>query len=268
MNNILSRFKCLFVSLFCNQLVGHFISFLPSFRYRSLTIPTSLNSLTYKQYSQLFFRVYERAEHDLLDLFLPKVIDFELLVVEIGASVGVGTALVLQKLRTPFSSNIIVIEANPYLRSDFNKLLQINGLSLDPSCYFANALSYSDAPVRLSANSSSLSSRLVSDISSDSSFHVPSIQLESIPAIINSESPIVLIIDCEGSEIDLFRNAKDYILSRVHLVLIEINVSNYFQGTHYSFSAVVQLICSRGFAVVYRDGNCLAFLNHSLLSDI
>ena len=151
------------------------------------------------------------------------------------------------------------------IKNDFYRLLNFNNLPLDFTSYIGYALSYSDSTVFISNQSSSLSNRLVGDPSTLPSSEIPAIKLEDIPLLSDTDYPIILVIDCEGSEIDLFLNSKASLLSRFLVVLVEINLENCFNDVFYSFSDVVDLITRRGFTLSYSDGNCAAFLNSSFL---
>lgn len=224
---------------------------IPHYRFR---IPTHGPGVSRETAAELFFRLYERAEIDLVRRFLPSELD----VIELGSSLGVNTCHIAGRLHK--HRRVIALEADPRLAEHTAKTLTMNALEKKVTVVSA-ALDYEGrAYASLDLRESSLNATtLTHGGSRTSQVNVPTVTLSELIQRYGIRE-YCLVADIEGAEIPLF--LKDVAALRdCKLILIELDGGQYGDRA-YGPDDVQRLIEAAGFEQIYRHGNCGAFRRH------
>jgi FkbM family methyltransferase len=241
---IIQLIKKLTFIILCNEFIGFVIS-----RIFSNKIP-NLRTLKFNEFidvksdfisntvkSMIFWGFYESAEIRLIQ----KNLTNELMVVELGSSIGVVSREILKKLNN--SKKLICVEANPFLidkiktnTSQYNNIQIVNA-----------ALSYNEnKEVSITVSRNNTESRINNELNHNS-IVIPTVKLSEL---INES--FILISDIEGSEVDFLLNDSET-LRKCKKIFIELHSSSYKNKT-YDIEELDKLIRSYGFELGDRDG--------------
>jgi len=240
--------KILF-NLLCNSITGWIISRIfsnriPNIRYLSdfFRYNTANSSVSNKIKAMIFFGFYEAAETRLIRKYIPN----HLPVVEIGASLGVISNLILAKIDSRV--DLIAIEANTILLPN----LRDNTITYTNKLIINKAITYDqteDVLFQISSNNTEGSLAAFANCDLTNFISVPTIILRDIVSV-----PFVLISDIEGAEIEFLLNDAEAMRLCSHL-FIELHQTTY-KEQHYSVSDINNLILSKyDFQLIDRDGH-------------
>lgn len=185
-------------------------------------IATDTPYITPDTVARLFLGRYEAPELNFIRHWLPRDLD----VVELGASIGVGTAHIARRLAA--ERQLICVEANPPLVPLIRANVERNapGRRL---VVLNQAIDYSGQPtVRLQLSATNTNSHLGSD---PAGLAVAATTLSAIIAQFGLRA-FALVVDIEGTELELILHDAPA-LSQVQFLLIELHATDY-QGEHWT----------------------------------
>ncbi len=202
-------------------------------RMRDCVIDTASPYITPTTVARLFLGRYEAPEIDFIRRRLPRNLD----VVELGASIGVGTAHIARRLDA--GRQLICVEANPYLLPLISANVERNtpGRRL---VVLNEAIDYSGQPtVRLQVSETNTNSRLGSD---PGGLAVVATTLSAVVAQFGLRA-FALVADIEGAEAGLILHDAPA-LGQVQHLLIELHATEY-QGERWTPERQRDLLISR-----------------------
>lgn len=246
--------KKLIFQLLCNRFIGSIITFLfqnriPSIKEKLTAYYVPLDYTNEIIRSMIFFGFYESAERRMINKYLPININ----VVELGSSLGIISSQIINKLNG--NCSVIFLEANSYLISNIKKNIQriqtFNNYKIENK-----AISYSnDTVVVLNISNNNTEVRLHSvPLNSISTITVPTCRLSDLYI---TKQNYTLVCDIEGAEIEILIYDSES-LNHCSNMIIELHSST-FQKNEYQIDDLVQMIKSKGFSLVARDGNVFFF---------
>ncbi len=191
----------------------------------------------------VFWNLYESAEARLIRRWLPT----DRPVVELGASLGIISRLILSRMTQPF----ICVEANPSLIPAIR--YNLKSFAKHPYSIIQKAIHYSGQPVSFIWKEGE---NLTGKIATQGGELVESTSLAAILKDNNLDS-ITLVMDIEGAEIEIIMEDQDA-LQKCDWIFAELHACEY-QGQPFSVEQVSRSILERGFQLTARDGNCFAY---------
>jgi len=228
-----------------NEFVGRIISY----KYKNLIpfwnckIDCSSSTFTNKMKASIYFRAYEGAEVRFIRKYLPTHND----VIELGASLGIVSAHIIEKLEN--NARLFCVEANPMLIKDLERNLKLNKKENSNYVIINQVLDYSlpyGSIVNFYANSEILVSSKTSNLDEKKSSKKFTIKNTQLSEIINQYkiAKYNLVCDIEGAEIELLIN--DRTLIYCEYMIIELHDTKYLDQS-YSIKDLLNLIDSLGF---------------------
>jgi len=199
-----------------------------------------------KTAAKIFWNLYERAEAELIQKYLPG----DKPVVELGASLGVISSLIGTKIRPNI---LLCVEPNPQLIPSIQYCLnQIPNLNYK---IYPNIISYQDAKVGFHI---ATGDNLIGRINSESDLKIDSISVaELIHA--NDIQSFDMVFDIEGAEVEILLYEHE-VWQVCRMVICELH-ETIFRNQQFSVQRLKQMIESKGFTCLEQNGNCFAFLN-------
>ena len=202
-----------------------------------------------KTVSDLFFKIYERAEIDHVRSHLDGTYD----VIELGGSIGVNSMQIKKKLYP--GKQLLIVEAAPHLAQILQSNLDLNALNQDVKV-LNRAIDYSGAKeVHFCVEESSLSGK----VNSASTSKTVTVGTTNLLEIIteNSFGEFVLVSDIEGMEIPIFLEDQDA-LKNCKQIFLEIDGVEY-KGEKFSINDIICQIEGLGFEIIDQYHNCVCF---------
>ncbi len=197
----------------------------------------------------IYFGVYERAEIDQVVAYC----DFSLPIIEVGASIGVGTLQILQRAK----GKVVVVEADPELYSLLLANVEHNQAN-HAGFHAHNAMIHyaGDKRAAWHQGGDNLTGHAARGDAND--VMVDCITLSELLAQ-HAIHEYNLVVDIEGAEAELF-NLEQEALSHCHFIMAEID-GGLSQGHSYSIRELVDRVVSYGFKVIHQHGNRVTFQN-------
>lgn len=201
--------------------------------------------------SRFFFDTYEEETRILLDEYL----DPTLPVIELGGSIGVMSCLINRRLKAP--EHHLVVEAN-------TDLLTILTTNRDRNnCQFAiinRALAYGVQDVVFYQHRKFVGGSVQRE--TDRSVIVPATTLASLVTQHNLPTPITLVCDIEGGEIDLVMHEIDLLAD--HVAMLFFDTHPYIVGEARVLE-MIQSLTDAGFVVLKTLNWEYALVNRKLI---
>jgi FkbM family methyltransferase len=239
-------------------LTSSIISFVVSFLFgkvipfRGLKIDTRSSFVSDKTCASIFWRIYEGAEIKFIRKYLPKGFD----VIELGSSIGVVSSYLRSKMLE--SNKLVCVEANQDLIDLISVNLMLNSNSdLNVVCNFAINYSSPDVDVYFISGTSNTTGYITT---SEKGSNAQVIQKKTLLEIKNDYfiDQYVLVVDIEGSEIEIIMNETEAFSQCRHL-FIELHVSEY-EGVIYTIEDMIYLLTERhNFVLKDRNDNVCYF---------
>ena len=195
----------------------------------------------------IYFDLYERSEIDQMITYC----DFSLPVVELGASIGVGTLQILKKAQ----NQVVVVEADPDLHGVLIENIKYNKLDTMSLSVINAMVSYSgETEGNWEPGFNNLTGK--KDGEHSSSIKVPCFTLSELLED-HQIGDYNLIVDIEGAEAEMF-DLDEKGLARCVRIVAEIDGGS-SQEKYYSISDLVEKLKNYGFTVVHEHGNRFTF---------
>jgi FkbM family methyltransferase len=193
-----------------NWFVGRYVELTGNkVKIRGLRFSVDNPLISTRQKSWMYFQIYELAELD----FVEKYIQPTDAVVEVGASIGVVACCINRRLSD--RSKHIAVEANPGLIPTLQANRQFNfcdfRIASAAVAYGADCIEFTQAENFLSGRVAGAGAKKVM---------VPTVTLNTLVEEF-AISPITLICDIEGAEIDLVANELPVMRQHVGLIIME-----------------------------------------------
>ncbi len=202
-----------------------------------------------KVVSDIFFKIYERAEIDQVRTHL--LGDFD--VVELGGSIGANTLQIKKKLLP--DKKLLSVEASPGLSKILEQNLKLNNLHHNV-LVVNRAIDYTgQCEISFLLTESNLSGRVSKSESSD----VVKVKTTTLGSIVDEYSldEFVLISDIEGMEIPIFFEDADS-LKKCKQIFLEIDGTEY-NGCPLTIDDIIMQVQRLGFNLVEQYYNCVCF---------
>jgi FkbM family methyltransferase len=241
--------------MFICFIMGHIISYIYKDKvpFKGLTFDTSSCEISPIIKAELYLRIYENGEIDLIQKHLPDCLD----VIELGSSMGIVSTLVRKKLRRGF--RLISVEAHPALTKQTKDNLKLNRLDYDVEC-LNQAVYYgpSSPGVFFTPGWLSRMGKLTYGAPRHKSILVESVTLSGLKNTFGINS-FTLIADIEGVEAGIIREDKEALNHCQHLFL-ELH-DTIHKGVAISAQDMLkELIDVHGFRLQARQGD-VVYLN-------
>lgn len=241
-------------SVLCSDVVGAFLAKvfnnkIPSYRYGKFTYDCSSEHILNSVKASIFWGIYESAEVR----FIRKYLRSDLDVVELGASIGIVTTQILDRIDE--NQKLIAVEANPYLVNTLRNNLLLNS-RFNNFSIINKAINYDDKnEVRFYIEKENVNS---STKKNDGSFiKAVSTKLSEILTI-NGLSSYILVCDIEGTEIDILLNEPEHLINCEQL-FIELHNTE-LDGVKYDVNDMVRLLTEKiGFNFINNYGTVYYF---------
>lgn len=244
------RIKIILSKVLNHQYIGRLLSFIfndkiPMGKYK-FDLSDSLISNTTK--ASIFWRTYESAEIR----FVKKYLSGERDVIEVGASLGVVSAFIIDKIKMGFS--FYTVEANPLLIN----IIERNIININPTIkrkIFNKCINYKSKTAFFKIESDNLVSKINENIGL-------AIETITIEKIIEEEKirSFDLVCDIEGAEIDLIANINIESLKKCRTVIIELH-DTYYENTWYNQDQILEIWKNKGFSLIDNYGSVYVLLN-------
>jgi FkbM family methyltransferase len=240
----------LLTSDFIGKLIG--IVFMDSIRSHGLFVDTQLASPRIK--SSIFFGIYEGTEIRFIRQYL--ILSNDIDVIELGSSLGVLSSHIAKQIRK--ECRLVCVEANPYLLPAISSNLQRNASHLSSYEVISAAIDYREKD-NVDFFISEDSTTSCSLKTSTENITVKSITLGQIIESF-SINKYVLIMDIEGSEIDLLINDKKS-LEQCEMIIAELHEGTSLTESKFmSVDSMINLMVSYGFRLQRRRGSVCLFV--------
>lgn len=198
--------------------------------------------------SLIYFGLYEKAEINLIERYL----NADLPVVELGASIGMTTIAICNKVSI---CKVVSIEANPLLILGLNSTKNKNGLH--NLSVISKAIDYSGVEhIGFYIDNRNLGSHKTSDVDA---VKVVTAKLADIVKGYNL-TDYNLVCDIEGAELEMFLMERDIdTIKRCRQIIIELH-SAVYEGETYSPQNISSIVCERfQMEIVAREKNTWVF---------
>ena len=196
-----------------------------------------------RQKSWMYFGVYEVYELNAVERFVRP----NDAVIELGASIGVVSSLTNRRLADP--TRHLVLEANPRLIETLEHNRERTGSRFGIR---HAALGYGADKITFHVNDSFLSGGVERE---GDAVTVPTVSLGELIEDLG-ESPVVLVCDIEGAELDLVEHELDVICDRVDLIIMETHPRT--AGSEPTDTMSAKLV-EAGYSIVSDDHFVLVF---------
>lgn len=249
-NKIKSLFAKILANNYTGYIIGRTVRYINVFNSLKIDISSPFVSNTIKSY--LFWGMYESAESRCIQKYM---ID-DLPVVELGASMGVITALI-SKRNPPLH---VAVEGNPNMIALIKRNIEINGLS-QPEI-INKVISYTgDSTVKFRLSTDNTGSSISNETrpgTADSIVEVDSITLSQLLEERSIEK-YVLIADIEGAEASIFYHDQSAIIGKCAMIIIELH-NTFFEGREVTIKSIVNLLSGEyNFKISAVDGDVYVF---------
>lgn len=218
--------------------------------YKGIYLDTSNNIVPNRSKSLLFWKLYERAEMNMIENYVRSGDQ----VIELGASLGVVSSYISRIIGD--SGSLKLVEANPSLIEVIKQNLVLNNSKNFE--VINGAINYSEADlVEFFVDTDHLSSSIIENTSNTNAVLVKSYTLSDVVGD-NIEGGLILISDIEGAEAGflLYEDVLSKIFKMVIIELHDVIVDN----KRYSVDALASLFVNKhGFVLVNRKGNVFVF---------
>lgn len=241
----------------CNETTGKIITvffgnFIPNLRYgfKRFHVPEAYCNGTVK--AMLFWGFYESAEMRLI----PKFINAELPVIELGASLGIVSCRAIAGLHK--ETSYTCIEANPYLIPFINKNIALHHPTKKEVAVKNLAIAYGGMEeVKIQITGNNTQGRITYEDTNNAS----AVLVKTSSLLPYSAKPYTLICDIEGMEIEVLKNDATA-LNNCKYLFIELHKAWYLKAV-YEVEELKTLIINMGFKLIGRDGNVFYFAKNS-----
>jgi FkbM family methyltransferase len=206
----------------------------------------------------IFWDMYENAELQLIQQFLPKDID----VIELGGSIGVVASQIAGSLDG--GRRLVSVEGNPSLIELLKRNVEANGCR-DCATVIHGAVAYATPPsdfVSMSFGDSSLAGWLSDSPEQSSGHQVPCVTLGALISRYQFER-FALIADIEGAEAGIFFHDKEILIRCCPLMIVELHETT-FEGRRLSIPDLVTMAKELGYTVKDNRRNVYVFENLAL----
>ncbi len=237
----------------CNETTGRIIAgffgnHIPNLRYgcKRFYVPDEYCNATVK--AMLFWGFYESAEMRLI----PKYIDANLPVVELGASLGIVSCRAIAQLNehTPYTC----IEANPFLVPVIHKNIKAQHPNKQKLFVENKAIAYNG---KEAVNMQITGNNTQGRINYEENNSAEAVFVKTTTLLPYSSHPYTLICDIEGMEIEILKNDAVALKNCKHL-FIELHKAWYLQDK-FEVDQLKEFILTLGFILIERDGNVFYF---------
>ncbi len=244
------KLKIMVAKILNHRLIGKILSYLfkdniPMEKFRfNLSSPLISNNAK----ASIFWRTYESAEIR----FVKKYIKGDRDVIEVGSSLGVVSAFIVDNIK--FNNRFYGIEANPFLI----KTIESNIMNVNPKVtkkIFNKCVNYDGEKVLFKVEKNTL----VSKVNNKDGELIESTTIEDI-LVAEKIDAYDLVCDIEGSELDLILNIDDVALGRCKTVIIELH-NTIFHNERFSQNQILNLWLNRGFALIDQYGSVYVLKN-------
>lgn len=248
------KLKRLIATLACSSLVGNILKFLFSkIKYKeSILVNLRTPNISAQSAASVFWGLYEKAEA----IFILKYLRTDLDVVELGASIGVISCIVANKIDK--NNTVVNVEPNVAYFEDITLNLKLNQLT---NCQtISKAYSSKAKTVLFETSSHNIAGKVLRDGNKHSDHkitEIPSCSLQEILVEGNIMGDYVLVCDIEGAEIEIFLNDTKA-LERCKQIIIETHATNY-RNEEYTPSQIKDIITNQGFKLVDSKGPVFVF---------
>lgn len=195
------------------------------------------------QASAVRFGMYERAELYMARRFILPEVD----VIELGASLGIVSCNVAQRLTT---GRLIAVEADPDLARRARANLNRNGF--DAAAVIQAAIDYSGAETVSFGSTDHLSGQ----VGHTGQLSVPAVTLSQLLKQYDIGT-FQMVADIEGAELAMFL-ADPTAFARCRRLMIEMDGAE-LAGNRITVDEEVAIIEQLGFRCIYRHANCATF---------
>jgi FkbM family methyltransferase len=199
--------------------------------------------------SWMYFGIYELSELD----FVERYIDRADAVIEVGGSIGVVSCAVNRKLADP--TQHIVVEANPGLIETLKKNRELNQCQFRIECA---AVAYGTENVQFQQAENFLGGSVARK--DGKSIVVKTTTLKRLVAEMGS-SPVSLVCDIEGAELELVRNELAVLRDCIVRIVMETHPGKVGQEAN---GAMLRTLQDAGFDLLEVSRNVVALLNRHL----
>lgn len=237
----------------CNETTGKIITvffgnFIPNIRYgfKRFYVPEAYCNGTVK--AMLFWGFYESAEMRLI----PKYINVDLPVIELGASLGIVSCRAIARLQ--INSSYTCIEANPYLVPFIKKNIALHHPTKKEVVVENLAIAYGgkeEVNIQITGNNTQ------GRINYEDNNNAAAVYVKTSSLLAFSAKPYTLICDIEGMEIEVLKHDAAA-LDNCKYLFIELHKAWYLKDV-YEVEALKTLIINMGFSLIERDGNVFYF---------
>lgn len=239
--------------LLCNKYTGGLIAALfgnkiPNCRYGFKRFNTAKGYCNNTVKAMIFWGFYESAEMRLI----PKYIQQDLPVVELGASLGIVSSVAISSVDN--ATSYTCIEANPYLIDCINSNLKKFHTGRKNISIENKAIAYTpEDEVEIMITKNNTQGR----ISYTTGASTEGVKVKATTLQPYSTVPYILICDIEGMEIEIIKHDKDS-LQNCRQLFIELHKAWYLSDM-FEVNELESFITGMGFNLVERDGNVFYF---------
>lgn len=220
-----------------------------SLPYFNIRLDSQNPSITDKTAAKIFWNLYERAEAELIQKYLPG----DKSVIELGASLGIISSLIGSKIRPNL---LLCVEPNPKLIPSIRFYLnQVPNLHYK---VYQNVISYQDTKVGFYIQEDD---NLTGRIAVDSDLKIDPLSLHELVSENEMES-FDLVFDIEGAEVEIIIHEQN-VWKQCRMIICELHETTY-GSNHYTVEMLKQMIEAKGFTCLKQNGNCFAFLNNQI----
>lgn len=256
---MISLVKRLVFNLLVNDFTGKLICKLynrkiPNIRMSNHAVQFPEGATTYRMAASIFWGFYESAEVRLIG----KYVKANANVVELGGSIGIVSSHIISRLSN--QSKMVVVEANQKLiPAILNNLKLFNAAGSVSAQVLHNAISYDSSSIFLyTADNNNTSSSINSE---GKGVEVNCLSLNSILET-NAIDTFTLVCDIEGAEVSVIVN-DEAALAKCGVLIMEVHHTEY-KGLTYSQDDIIELLKTKGFNLLERDGHVVAMQNLNL----
>ncbi len=253
--NSIIKIKQLLYRMLCHDSIGKIIrakynNRIPS---RGCQIDVRDSAILSPTVAKIYWNIYERAEANFVNKYLPSSLD----VIELGSSIGVVSSCIGKQLDHD-GVRLICVEANPQLIHVLERNLKINANSVEH--YVINAaIDYSGKnEVSLEIGERTTDSKVT-----DSHFGsiVPALTLAQLCNQFDVKE-FCLVADIEGKEWELLYSETE-LMRKCQMIIMEIH-SEFLNGTQLPSEMLANDIVGKlGYTVIDRRGDVFVFSRQS-----
>jgi FkbM family methyltransferase len=244
--------KQFIANIICANIIGKFLSLIfnykiPSIRYNKLLINCKSKYIENKTIAQIFWGIYESAEINFSNKYIPN----NSIIVELGGSIGVLSSFIIKYKNPNF---ITIVEPNPTLIPIIENNINF------PNSKIINAAISNNIDENIFFNfGSDNTTGFISDVSSNNSIAIKSINFDQLITDTIINKTFILISDIEGAEFFVFNDFNTQ-FQNISLIIIELH-DFYFNNFLYDVRYIYDKIINKGFLELDRHGNCFVFKN-------